>query len=193
MLNKLCKHKLIVIIMLSFMIVLLASTSFAYWAATIQGNSEDASALVGIGEWTTDHDENDYPENTLDLNEVINTNPNTTIAQGTYFIYNGYLYIVTANNYNPNWHGNPGQLGSNWAWILLELPWESWARYEANTIVTYNGNFYKANYYTVNNIPSSSPGQWTQIQPMTDAMFNVIPGTNRPDYTNPIPSYVIPL
>lgn len=183
------KKMLIVLSLMLAAFMYSTSTTFAYWASGITGSNNSSTSLVTIGEW---EDEEELPTGTVVLEDP---EEDVEIPQDTYVSYDGGLYIVTANNFNPSQQGEVGQANNNWAWLPTALEWDPNAAYKiTNTVVTYNGNYYILNYYASQKNPEDNNGSsgkpWTRIAPISDDHFDVLPGTTSPDYTSPDMNYV---
>lgn len=183
------KKMLIVLSLMLAAFMYSTATTFAYWASGINGSNNSSINLVTIGEW---EDEEELPTGTVVLEDP---EEDVEIPQDTYVSYDGGLYIVTANNFNPSQQGEVGQANNNWAWLPTALEWDPNAAYKiANTVVTYHGNYYILNYYASQRNPEDNNGSsgkpWTRIAPISDDHFDLLPGTSRPDYTSPDMNYV---
>lgn len=184
------KKMLIVLSLMLAAFMYSTSTTFAYWTSGINGSNNSSTSLVTIGEW--EDEEEELPTGTVVLEDP---EEDVEIPQDTYVSYDGGLYIVTANNFNPSQQGDVGQANNNWAWLPTALEWDPNAAYKiTNTVVTYNGNYYILNYYASQKNPEDNNGSsgkpWTRIAPISDDHFDLLPGTSRPDYTSPDMNYV---
>lgn len=179
----------IVIILLVFLIVLNTSVTFAYWESSITAGSSSKSPTITIGEWLEEEPwENEYNLNIWEEEGRLNQ----YVPQDTVFSYDGNLYIVNSSmNYNPYYHGLPGQENTHWAFVAVELEWQPNVNYRVNSVVIRNGKWYIANYRynTVNwfvNDPATHSGnpwaEWREIEPLLMDYFGYLLDTNLLDY-----------
>ncbi len=179
----------IVIILLVFLVVLNTSVTFAYWASSITAGSSSKSPTITIGEWLEEEPwENEYNLNIWEEEGQLNQ----YVPQDTVFSYDGNLYIVNSPmNYNPYYHGLPGQTFVRWAFVAVELEWQPNVNYRVNSVVIRNGKWYIANYryntwnWFVNDPATHSGSQWSEwreIEPLPMDYFDYLLDTNLLDY-----------
>jgi hypothetical protein len=179
----------IVIILLVFLIVLNTSVTFAYWESSITAGSSSKSPTITIGEWLEEEPwENEYNLNIWEEEGRLNQ----YVPQDTVFSYDGNLYIVNSSmNYNPYYHGLPGQTFAQWAFVAVELEWQPNVNYRVNSVVIRNGKWYIANYrYNTGNWfvndPATHSGnpwaEWREIEPLLMDYFGYLLDTNLLDY-----------
>jgi len=190
--NPYYKKMLIIISLMLAAFMFSTSTTFAYWAEDISGTSDLVTNAISIGQW---EEEQELPTGTIVLEDP---EQDIEIPEDTYVSFEGGLYIVTANSFNPSEQGEVGEADNNWAWLPLSLEWDPNAAYKLeNTVVIYNGNYYILNHYANQKNPELNNGSrdgsgepWTRIEPISDDRFDLLPGTNTPDYTSPDLNYV---
>lgn len=171
-------------------IVVGISSTYAFWAGSILPNLKQESVIIQIGEWQKELPpwEGDYNLNIWEEEDDLNQ----VVPEDVIFSYNGLLYTVNdGNEYNPKYHGLPGNPDARWALVAIELEWIPNVNYRVNSIVTRNGKWYIANHqYNTNNWfvndPATNSGEywkeWREIEPLTEDDFDYFEGTTLKDY-----------
>lgn len=162
-------------------IILLASTqiAYAYWANEINNATKSQTLSITIGEWNLNPVDDEW---NLDIWED-NDELNQTIPEGQLFSYNNILYVVRDGaNYNPEWHGLPGQGSNQWAYVALALEWLPNMNYRTNAVVIRNSRYFIANHLYNNNWFVGDPlnssntkwSEWREIEPLPESYFGYL-------------------
>jgi hypothetical protein len=172
--------KKLIIVALIFIIILniLNMQVYAYWDTYY--TSKDIQVLIGDWVW----DQKIIPDEwNLNIWED-EGNLNQTIPENQLFSYNGLLYVVRdGEEYNPHWHGLPGNGGNQWAYVSLELEWRPNMNYRVNSVVIRDGRWFIANpnYNSADwfvNDPLSKSGtqwsEWREIEPLDESYFGYL-------------------
>lgn len=183
-------QRVLVFNLLIMSVIVGVSSTYAFWADGIFSSFKQDSLTILIGSWQRELPswEGDYNLNIWEEED----NLNQVVPEDVIFSYNGLLYTVNdGNEYNPKYHGLPGDPNARWALVAIELEWILNVNYRVNSIVTRNGKWYIANYeYNKTNWFINDPethsvdewSEWREIEPLTEDDFDYFEGTNLKDY-----------
>lgn len=186
------KLNLVIIVGLLSLLLINNNTIYAYWNSVETSPAFDSCTII-IGEW-----EIDVPtwDSTWNLNLWTEDQLNTYIPHNIIFSYNGILYIVNPNTeYNPHYHGLPGQPSNRWATIAIELEWKPNTNYRNNSVVTRYGKYYITNTNYNDNWfiddPAVNREEWLEIEPIAETNFGFLLDTTLRDYSNPDFNFIV--
>lgn len=166
------------IILLMFALIVSVYQTHAFW----DNNQQIKSNIILLGNWES-------PIEQLTDGYIIDIwieedNLNQTIPENQLFSYNGLLYVVRdGEEYNPQWHGLPGNGGNQWAYVSIELEWRPNVNYRVNSVVIRDGRWFIANpnYNSADwfvNDPLSKSGtqwsEWREIEPLEESYFDYL-------------------
>lgn len=164
------------IILLMFALIVSVYQTHAFWDSTQQIKSN----IILLGNWESPIEQltDGYIIDIWIEEDVLNQ----TIPVNQLFAYQGNLYIAI-DEYNPQWHGLPGNGINQWAYIALGLEWQPNMNYRVNSVVIRDGRWFIANPnynssdWFVNDPLSKSGTQWSEwreIEPLDESYFGYL-------------------
>lgn len=170
--SKILATILAVFIFISFF---LSTNVYAYW-----NNLEithTVTAQIGVWDYKIIPDEWN-----LNIWEA-EGNLNRIIPENQLFSYNGLLYVVRdGEEYNPHWHGLPGEPNTQWAYVSLELEWRPNMNYRTFSVVVREGRYFIANpaynddWFVGDPLNSANKAwsEWREIEPLPESYFGFL-------------------
>lgn len=186
--------KIIVLLVLTSLAI--NTSTLAYWAGLVEVDTLK-QVNINIGSWLNTSWEVDYNLNIWEDNNVLNQQ----VPEGIIFSYNNLLYTVReGENYNPQWHGLPGQVNSRWAMVALDLDWKPNSNYRVNSVVVRDSRWFIANYkhntddwFITDPLDSLNTeySHWREIEPIAETNFGFLLDTTLRDYSNPDFNFIV--
>lgn len=194
--NRLLRKILIIVSFLTvYAVIFSISDSSAYWIDSVTTPEEEVISMeIQIGEWDFDDggkgpsEPEPQPYDGYILDEWIDSGElDRVIEDGQMFSYGENLYISTSN-YNPAYHGLPGEPNTEWAFVALQLEREPGHNYRLNAVVIRNGKWYitktSGTWFVDDPLNSKDPWDtWREIMPLSEDVFGIFPNSTIKDYT----------